>query len=282
MKRAIQESLLQLVCARGSTRGLWIYGCLLLVLLGIGSCQDRESGTSCVDHPEICSSGQSCNPLSQACEPAPAATLVLTGISPALGPTSGGVTLELSGQRFLAGATVSIDGVAATQVSVMSETQLVATLPARPGAHGLVPVVVQNPNGQEASRSDLFAYFAGWLAFPEPRFPVGTNPFSVTVGDFNADGKADLAVANSGSGNVGVLLGDGKGGFAAQVPFAVGTAPRSVAVGDFNADGKADLAVANNGSNTVSVLLGDGKGAFAAQVPFAAGTAPNSVVVGDA
>ena len=68
----------------------------------------------------------------------------------------------------------------------------------------------------------------------------------MTVGDFNADGKTDLAVANSCSNNVGVLLGNGAGGFAAAVTYASGgSSPNSVTVGDFNADGKDDLAVAN-------------------------------------
>ena len=69
----------------------------------------------------------------------------------------------------------------------------------------------------------------------------------MAVGDFNGDGKADLAVANLGSNNVAVLLGNGNGTFATAVTYASGgTAPFSVAVGDFNGDGKLDLAVAND------------------------------------
>ena len=67
----------------------------------------------------------------------------------------------------------------------------------------------------------------------------------MAVGDFNGDGKADLAVANASSNNVSVLLGNGNGTFQAAVNYAAGTGPSSVAVGDFNGDGKADLAVAN-------------------------------------
>jgi hypothetical protein len=77
----------------------------------------------------------------------------------------------------------------------------------------------------------------------------------VAVGDFNGDGKLDLAVANENSHNVSVLLGNGSGGFGPATNFAAG-APFSVAVGDFNGDGKLDLAIANAGSNNVSVLLG--------------------------
>jgi hypothetical protein len=77
----------------------------------------------------------------------------------------------------------------------------------------------------------------------------------VAVGDFDGDGKPDLAVANFGSNNVSVLLGNGDGSFQAAQNFGVGSSPYSVAVGDFNGDGVQDLAVANSGSNNVSVLI---------------------------
>jgi parallel beta-helix repeat protein len=64
-----------------------------------------------------------------------------------------------------------------------------------------------------------------------------------------------LAVANEGSDNVSILLGDGLGSFAAAVNFALGDAPQSLAVGDFNGDGKQDLAAANETGGNVSILL---------------------------
>jgi hypothetical protein len=75
------------------------------------------------------------------------------------------------------------------------------------------------------------------------------------VGDFNGDGKTDLAVTNAG---VSVLLGTGTGTFGAATPFAAGLSPHSVVVSDFNGDGKLDVAVASQGSNDVWVLLNNG------------------------
>ena len=85
----------------------------------------------------------------------------------------------------------------------------------------------------------------------------------MAVGDFNGDGKLDLAVANAGSGTVSILLGRRHGQLhPGLVCRCAVTHPDSLAVGDFNGDGKLDLAVANGVSGTVSILLGDGTGNF--------------------
>ena len=81
----------------------------------------------------------------------------------------------------------------------------------------------------------------------------------------NGDGKPYILVANPNGSNIGVLLGNGNGTFAAQQTFATGSEPFSVAVSDVNSDGRPDLVTANLGDNTVSVLLGNGNGTFAAQ-----------------
>jgi uncharacterized protein YjdB len=116
---------------------------------------------------------------------------------------------------------------------------------------------------------------------PAAAYPTGKSPFAAAAGDFNGDGKLDLAVANAGDNTVSVLLGNGDGTFQSAVSYAAGTYPYSVAVGDFNGDGVPDLVVANNGGNNVSVLLGNGDGTFQAAVNYAAGGGPYSVVVGD-
>ena len=74
---------------------------------------------------------------------------------------------------------------------------------------------------------------------------VGSNPYSVTAGDFNGDGYLDLAVANYGSSTVSILLNNGSGVFTQSSTPSVGSNPYSVTSGDFNGDGYLDLAVAN-------------------------------------
>ena len=99
------------------------------------------------------------------------------------------------------------------------------------------------------------------------------------VSDINADGKADVAVANLGSNNVSVLLGNGDATLQTAVNYAVGTSPQSVTVGDFNGDGKVDLAVANYLSNKLSVLPGNGDGTFQTVVNYAVGSGPTSAAM---
>ena len=125
----------------------------------------------------------------------------------------------------------------------------------------------------------------GFSTAPGSPIPVDRNPTSIVVGDFNGDGKSDLAIASSPSNTVTVLLGNGAGGFSAAPgsPVAVGTSPLSIAVGDFNGDRKQDLAIANSVANNVTVLLGSGAGGFSAAPgsPFAVGSYPISAAVGD-
>jgi hypothetical protein len=115
-------------------------------------------------------------------------------------------------------------------------------------------------------------------------YAVGSFPDALTCGDFTADGRTDLAVANYDDNTVSVLLGNGDGTFQNQVTYAVGLDPTSVVAGDFTGDGRTDLAVANPSSSTVSVLLGNGDGTFQNQVTYAVGTlgsAPDAIVAGD-
>src|ERR1022692_2670280 len=123
---------------------------------------------------------------------------------------------------------------------------------------------------------------ANIASFNAPKaYAVGSNPVSVAVGDFNQDGKPDLAVANRNNDTVSILLGNGKGTFLRVVNHPAGPSPNAVVVGDFNGDGRLDLAVANEGPNTISILLGNGDGTFKPPASYAAIVDSGFLAVGD-
>jgi len=113
-------------------------------------------------------------------------------------------------------------------------------------------------------------------------YQVGEAPLSVVSGDFNGDGKQDLATANFTSKNVSVMLGNGNGTFKTATNYGVGTGTGTydITTGDLNGDGRLDLAVTNRDSNNISILLGNGDGTFGAATNYNI-SSPYSVVVSD-
>jgi streptogramin lyase len=112
-----------------------------------------------------------------------------------------------------------------------------------------------------------------------------SNPISVASGDFNRDGRLDIVVANFGTNNIGVFIGNGDGTFLNQItyPTGSGSTPNCVTVSDVNTDGRLDIIVANSGGNTAGILLGNGDATFGNQTTYSTGanSYPSAIIVGD-
>jgi hypothetical protein len=111
---------------------------------------------------------------------------------------------------------------------------------------------------------------------------VGAGPTAMAYGDFNGDGRVDVAVADFNGGSVSILLGTGDGNFQPTVDYPVGSNVAAIAVGDFNRDGHLDLAVTTEAINgTVSIFLGRGDGTFFLSAGYLAGAYPSAIGVYD-
>ncbi len=118
-------------------------------------------------------------------------------------------------------------------------------------------------------------------------YTTNTTPYSVSISDFDGDGKPDLAVTDLGSSTVSVYRNSstiGSIAFADEIDFNTGTEPIGIATGDMDGDGKLDIVVANFNANTVSVIRNistSGSIAFANKVDYATGPSPRYVAIGD-
>ena len=128
---------------------------------------------------------------------------------------------------------------------------------------GLPDLVVANSGG-----NNVLVYLGlgngQYDQVPNEPFPVGTDPVGITVADVNGDGLPDLVVANQGSNDVSILLGQGQGQDWTLTPgprLKAGSGPTATVVRDVNGDSVPDVLVSDSQSNDVRVLRGVGRAA---------------------
>jgi hypothetical protein len=139
-----------------------------------------------------------------------------------------------------------------------------------------------NPDGGGSNFSVLFGNGDGTFSAPvvyDVNPPDGLT--AIAAGDFDGDGRPDVAVAHRTEG-IAFWNGLNDGGF---IPTGSATAGLAqIVVADVNADGRDDLVVANSylgSGNTVDVLLNPGSGGFWQRASYGVRNLPLSVAVGD-
>lgn len=108
----------------------------------------------------------------------------------------------------------------------------------------------------------------------------GTGPTYLVRGDFDRDGKLDIATSNTDSDSISVMRGNGDGTFQPAVSSPVGHLPQEITAADFNRDGYLDFAFPFFGSS-LSVMMADGSGGFHAVVNYPVSAGCQSVTNGD-
>ena len=155
-------------------------------------------------------------------------------------------------------------------------------------ADGKPDLAVQEESTNTAAIIEVFLGNGDGTFVPAPgptTFMEELSPV-IAAGDFNGDGKLDLAVAHTFSNSLSILLGNGDGTFAQPVDTPVpadALGGSIIATGDFNGDGILDLAIATGRDNATTILLGIGDGTFALAPgsPITVGGSPGNLVAAD-
>jgi hypothetical protein len=113
-------------------------------------------------------------------------------------------------------------------------------------------------------------------------------PFAIAAGDFDGDDNADVAVANTFSTDVSILLGDGTGRLTFKTTLPVDDPPIDIVAAYLDDDEVLDLVIAIESAETLAIALGNGDGTFAIArsielggSPSTGANPPSEVAVGD-
>lgn len=197
-------------------------------------------------------------------------------------PGTSGFVLTVRGTGFVPAAVVSWNGQPLKTTFVNGQILTAKVLAAAVATPGTAAVTVTNP-GPGGGTSNVAFYEVTWQTpgtiFFERRTEIGATNDALVAGDFNGDGKLDLA-AGAGT-SIALLLGNGDGTFQVSSFATTAQSVGAFAVGDFNHDGKLDLAFPDAKQNLLYLLLGSGNGTFTEISTTAVGTRPIAEVAGD-
>jgi hypothetical protein len=197
-------------------------------------------------------------------------------------PGTPSLTLTVKGVGFVSGSIVQWNGQPLTTAFVSGQSLMAAIPPSSLATPGSFRVTVSNP-GPGGGTSNSIPFEVTRATPSTIMFEVRTYTPDITnslvSGDFNGDGKLDLAVSTGA--NISILLGKGDGTFTVTSLSTAAQFVGTLAVGDFNGDGKLDLAYPDPSSNLLHLLLGDGSGTFSEASTTGVGGEPVWTAAGD-
>ncbi len=190
-------------------------------------------------------------------------------------PGTRGLTMTVSGAGFVSASVVQWNG-QGLPTTFVSSKNLSANVPKSnltEASTAVVTVVNPGPGGGGSNP----AFFEITWATPtaimfDLQTATSTPANSLVAGDFNGDGKLDLAVSTGAT--LSILLGNGDGTFKMTTYPTTAQFVGTLVAGDFNGDGKLDLAFPDPFNKLVHLLLGNGDGTFTEVSTTAVGTNP--------
>jgi hypothetical protein len=191
-------------------------------------------------------------------------------LTPAAAAPGSSVTLRVRGVGFVSSSVVNWNGNALATTFVSSRTLSAAVPAADLASPETASVTVVNPTPGGGTSNVVFFQVirpTSTVIMPQSDNALDVGDSIVVTGDFNHDGKLDVAALAGAPDTVTVLLGNGNGTFQAPVdyPNPTGLDGSGIAVGDFNGDGNLDFAITSENALTpgvVNIMLGNGDGTF--------------------
>jgi len=110
---------------------------------------------------------------------------------------------------------------------------------------------------------------------------VGLTPISLQAGDWNNDGRKDIAAANRGMDSISILLNNGNDNFTTAATLDTADFPQQLVQGDWNGDNVTDLASISVGENLLQLWKGKGDGTFEKTSELDTPSSPQQLEVAD-